>query len=512
MGAKPSIDKLRQKILKFNQGLRDDLDAGAQPDAFCLASEIVHACNAHGYVTPYGTIFTVNHFGIDLYGAWQTKTAQQYFKENIKQPDDISPWVEIEFPPFERVALDTLGPRLLVCETEDGPIQHYVVDDPIERTCHPINVGKKSDLTAIISRIIAPACKADNVVVTAFRASAAYQAFISFAPFQPAPALLGQRGDDGWCLHRQRLRPNANVSYPRIQEFLDRLPDPDAYSAWWYGVAFGLNRGRQGMFLADPVGQSGKSALQRALAQALFGDRIYSSFPPSLNLADRFTLSHFVSKKLVVIGDCKDPYVLHRGIVKELLGDDKSHVQRKFEQPFSTHLQCRLMIASNMLPFIVSARHNTTRTLFQILEPLELTEAQIDPYYGAKCVPEIPGWLAYAEDCYRRLCPNNYNISTNDKVQQATAVRIAECEAEHSELFDEYFVVDPNEHITSKDWNRILKEARLDKHEMDNLLQWVQAMFNTEIQLAANSRSWLMEGIKVRSIHDTNHRNTFSEL
>lgn len=294
MAALPSIEKLRLKLNKLERGLLDNVEPHAQVDAYNLAAEVARACEAHGFPSPYGTVFSPEYFGINKYNDWQSDTARQYFADHINLPNPEtqheSAWEHPGTLPFERVSLKALGPKFFVSQQSESTLQIYKVEDAIAQTCHPVVAGNAKDLHTVFNRALAPLMHAEGVACTGDRVASAMHSFMGFAPALPAPALLGQPDEEGWCLKRAIYRPDPNVSFPHIEQFLMRLNDAEAFSAWFWGIYSGRNRGRQMPYLHDARGQGGKSKFLRSVAQALFGDRIYTSFPPSINLTDRFTL------------------------------------------------------------------------------------------------------------------------------------------------------------------------------------------------------------------------------
>ena len=205
---------------------------------------------------------------------------------------------------FQLAAAALLSSKFIVSRLADSQLQLYQVHDWQTREVAAVT-GKADDVNVVIARAVVDTLEQDGVAVTGEKLALMRMAFLSKAKLQPQPQLLGQPDDDDWCVYRARIRPDASVAFPLIQQFLDRLNDARAFSAWWWGVFSGLNHGRQMVYLWDKRGEGAKSVILKMLG-SLFGDRIYASFPTSVSLADGFTSSAFVNKKLVIIGDCKD--------------------------------------------------------------------------------------------------------------------------------------------------------------------------------------------------------------
>jgi hypothetical protein len=473
-----------------------------------LADKIIKLCHQHGWPTPYGNdyFFTSFHFSIEVSANWQTDAAHEYFELGLaKPPDKDSVWKVPGTMGFQTAATNLLASQFIISLRDDTCFQLYQITDQEQRTVSPV-LGSPGDVHTCISRKVRQTLADDGVAVTHERIGAMLTGFYASAPAAEPPKLLGQPGDLDWCLQRASIRPDAAIAFPNIRMFLDRLNDGAAFSAWWYGAYSGRNKGRQMLYIFDRQGQGGKSKILGTLAESLFGNRIYTSFPPTANFASTHMTSHFVGKRLVVIGDNKDAYVLHRGTLKEISGDDKLYVDPKYQQPFSTTIECRVCVAANVAPFIINAVHNTSRTLFLVLEPLTIADQDRDVAYAEKCAAELPGFLAYAQAQYERLCPNDYAIETNDAVKAATELRIQHCATMHVAVFEEYFVPDPQGSLTHRDWTHVLREMKLDRHKGEDLFQWILASHNvTQFAMPNKGGGWYLDGIRLKTATDKRH-------
>jgi hypothetical protein len=184
--------------------------------------------------------------------------------------------------------------------------------------------------------------------------------------------------------------------------------------------------------------------------------------------------AHFAGKKLVVIGDNKNPNILMSQAVKELSGDDRVMVNQKYEAVYSTYLECRLVILGNIPPGITSERHNQSRTLWIIMSALTVP---VDPTWSDHYDDEMPGFLAYAEHCYHERCPDHYEVKVNDAVKQAVAARVEEIEAPFHHMFNTHFAVDPKGRLSNKEFMETMDAAKWDKHERHNFLLWISRMY-----------------------------------
>jgi hypothetical protein len=126
--------------------------------------------------------------------------------------------------------------------------------------------------------------------------------------------------------------------------------------------------------------------------------------------------------------------------------------------------------------------------------------------YAEKCAAELPGFLAYAQAQYERLCPNDYAIETNDAVKAATELRIQHCATMHVAVFEEYFVPDPQGSLTHRDWTHVLREMKLDRHKGEDLFQWILASHNvTQFAMPNKGGGWYLDGIRLKTATDKRH-------
>ena len=151
-----------------------------------------------------------------------------------------------------------------VSRLADSQLQLYQVHDWQAREVAAV-VGQGRRREHVIARAVVDTLEADGVAVTGEKLGLMRTAFLAKATLQPTPQLLGQPDDDDWCVYRARIRPDATVAFPLIQQFLDRLNDPRAFAAWWWGVYSGRNKGRQMIYLWDKRGEGAKSVILKML-------------------------------------------------------------------------------------------------------------------------------------------------------------------------------------------------------------------------------------------------------
>ena len=92
-------------------------------------------------------------------------------------------------------------------------MQLYQILDWQQREVSAIG-GKAEDVNTVISRAVVDTLRAGGVAVTGEKLSLMKTAFLATAKLQPRPNLLGQPGDDDWCVYRARVLPDACGGLP----------------------------------------------------------------------------------------------------------------------------------------------------------------------------------------------------------------------------------------------------------------------------------------------------------
>lgn len=286
--------------------------------------------------------------------------------------------------------------------------------------------------------------------------------------------------------------------------FLDRAWDDEAIGAYIAACYFGDYVGRQTLWVSERQGQSGKSSAARVIGNRLFGDRICTAMNAKM-LENIHISSHFVNKKLVIAGDNNNPKLLLTGAFKEISGSDKVLVNPKYLTPYSAYLGCRVMVLSNTEPHILGATHSQSRLLWVPVD--EMPREQLDPEWERKAEAELPGLLAWALDCYKRRCPDNYEIQVNDRVKQAVAQKVRESEEEFAIPFHLHFVYtgNPADRVTGEDFYRAMAESRLSRNDIKNVKDWMDVTY--DVSRTPTKTGYVYKGIRHKTAHDRRTEN-----
>lgn len=451
--------------MRGKRAIMDALKASNQFDK-TLADEICYFCIKHrkdvfqefideGRGIPHSTL-----------DSWLEADAVDYINDRMQEGHN-DPWSRKNKAAFRDACLDLMA-RHFVPTAENG-YTLYAITDADNRVLAGVPGG---NVEKQIGNAIKDDLEAQGPVLDAPLLNLILSYFQIHATRVEPPKLLGQREDQGWCLSRASVAPDSSVLFPRWTSFIRRLNDGDAFCAFVGGVYYGLNDGgRQILYISDRSGEGAKTQAMNALHR-LVGDVVTAGFSGKQLEASVHSTAMFRGKRLAIIGDNNDPNIIMRGSLKGISGEDKVPIDEKYQPVFSTYLSCKIIITSNLEPNITHARHNISRTLWLQLAPL-VTDA-IDPDWGNKLDDEAPGFLAYCLECYRRRCPDNYEIQVNEAVQEAVQLKIEEFSERHSTLFDRLFVVKADGKLSaSQFYEALATELRRDDHEIANFKRWM---------------------------------------
>lgn len=208
----------------------------------------------------------------------------------------------------------------------------------------------------------------------------------------------------------------------------------DVFKAFIWGIFDAQNSGRQLLYIYDPHGFSGKSVLTNAIASVLGEDIVTGLQKDSLN--NQFAFSKIWNKRLAIIDDNKNPYLIRSEKMHQVLGNGFAEVEKKGKSSFSIKLQTKVIASGNTkLSIDPDANHERSRVI--VIEP-KLTDDMIkefavvdkdgnlvrdrqgnpkligDSSFGQRLIDEFRSFLAECKECYARLCPTRSSIILPD--------------------------------------------------------------------------------------------------
>jgi len=331
-------------------------------------------------------------------------------------------------------------------------------------------------------------------------ASSLAETWIYNSKYISMPVRRARAGDDVWCLYRTSAVPDVNAPFNSWRRILNRMSDGDAFAAWVYGVYSGLYKGRQILWLWGPHGEDGKSTIARIIGEQCFGPTFQSISNSAMSSSEkRFLLSSFIDAELVCYPDADNKRILQSEEFKMLAngGTDKVRVEKKFKDPTDEYLKARVWIISNHMPEIENNNFSISRLLF--LKINKMVGEKPDPNAVGLLESELNGFLAYAEKCYERLCPDHYKIEINEE----TATLLKDCVNSKSDYFLEIYekhweAGTENDRIESSIISKCLRiEGLTSTKEIGEFHQWLEqnkGVVKRKVS-ASNGKSFLY-GIK----------------
>ncbi len=264
--------------------------------------------------------------------------------------------------------------------------------------------------------------------------------------------------DETWCLYKSPHKPDNTIKFPLLKETLDRMSEGDAFAAWIWGVYSRRYQGRQVFWIYGPDGEEGKSYLAKFLGKELFGENKGYKIVNNLKTknSNQFTTSAYVGARLVVYPDCNNRRILWSELFKSLAGGgrDSEEVEAKYGTSNTVTLDARGMIASNQLPELRRENWLLSRLALCRIQPFT---GEKDPNINKKYLTELPGFLAYAKECYEKLCPDDEAIKLKEETIQWIATIIDEQEPLSKDVFLRYFELDTGSQITYKRMKQLME-------------------------------------------------------
>lgn len=185
------------------------------------------------------------------------------------------------------------------------------------------------------------------------------------------------------------------------------------------------NESRQALWLWD-MGQTGKTTILNAVAQALGND--VTATVGKHDMKSNFIGSIVYGKRLIIVGDNKNPNLIQEGIIHNALGGDRINIEFKGVTAFSTRIICRMLIGANCKPDIdASVAHEKSRVLVMELVGNEnLTDEQKAGFiYGGNeskliddLASEVLPFVHKYQNIYKDLAPTHGNLVLDADVEE----------------------------------------------------------------------------------------------
>ena len=247
--------------------------------------------------------------------------------------------------------------------------------------------------------------------------ASAFQHLKHYSPsLREAPLPFTFKSQDEWCFKKLGFDPEEG-DHPAWDSFLKRLSGPEEFRAFVWSAFEYKCHSRQFCYLYGKDGQEGKSTVCNVLAEC-FGPAGYALTSSSIRAegGGRWLTASLVGKRFVVWADCLKPWFCGDEALRNVTSGDLVECERKGEQPFSTRIYVRLLIASNKPPIIGEEGADASRLIRIDVEPL----AKNDHYKGFKAglISELPYFLWSCRQAYEKLCPDHDEIRVGSKTAE----------------------------------------------------------------------------------------------
>lgn len=215
--------------------------------------------------------------------------------------------------------------------------------------------------------------------------------------------------------------PDKEGKWENIERWFGRLTDGGALAAWIWGVYTCQYLGRQIPYLQGGS-ETQKSLYINHILSELFGSACVALSAKDIKRGNQFFLSGLEKSKVALIPDNQNPYIFKDEWMKDISGHDPVRIEGKNDPSVrSVTLATNIIVLSNFLPYVSSEGYATSRAML-----LEIPDWEGDAPWVTRdeITAEIPGFLAYAADCWERLIDDAHykiqvNAHTSDLVKQA---------------------------------------------------------------------------------------------
>jgi hypothetical protein len=234
--------------------------------------------------------------------------------------------------------------------------------------------------------------------------------------------------------------------FPAWENFMSQFEDPadsETFAAFIYAALDETNYGRQVMYIYDN-GKTGKSDVCSAITSLL--PQVAMGVSAKV-IDDRFFNGAVYGKRLLILGDCKNPNILKTERIHSITGNDHCFVERKYQTAFSANLYARVIVMSNYPPLIETYReHETSRIL--VLK-MDHSKCRTKEHYNGKgefignnnfrgeLQSQLYHFLHYAKECYEKLCPAHRELTAYTSKSKV----VSNTEDIFESVFNEYFTV-----------------------------------------------------------------------
>jgi phage/plasmid-associated DNA primase len=261
------------------------------------------------------------------------------------------------------------------------------------------------------------------------------------------------------------------------------------------------------LWLHGPHGEDGKSTMASIIGKELFGPAHNAISNASIGSSEkRFLNSFFENASLVIYPDANNSKCLMSEAFKTVAsaGADPVLIERKGRQAYTAKLKARMWICSNHAPEVTKDNYAVSRLLYVHID--KMVDEKPDPTVFSRLTNELPGFLAYAQKCYLKRCPDNYRIETDVSTKERVAQLSDDFYDEYETIFTKYWQTSAlTERVEASKLRDIVRQEGLNSNTAySNFVRWLTTQMQIEKRkLSKEGGKIFFYGMSKRSLSQT---------
>ena len=282
--------------------------------------------------------------------------------------------------------------------------------------------------------------------------------------------------------------PNAG-DCPTWDEFINKCgPNGEALKAFIWGLFEKDNRSQQYIFMKG-IGRDGKGSLIRWL------DKIFNSQLVGLDANDKHWPAACVGKRIGAFNDINATSLVMSAMFKQITGGDKVSIQQKYEKSFSTSIDTKFILSTNM-PISISGSDADRRRA--ILIKMSPTKTHV-PGFEDKLFADTSAFLFKCKLAYSNLFDvERQTIRCDYSFFDAESENFEE---KHEVLFAQGFILDERSTISAVDFRIQLKSLQADDQQVGHFKEWLERTHSIKkTKLTTGTRSSVYIGLKAKPL------------
>jgi len=240
------------------------------------------------------------------------------------------------------------------------------------------------------------------------------------------------------------------VDEQRFEQFLQML-----------GYCFVKNNPHHKMFFITGDGANGKTTLM-SIIKVIFHDSVTAVGLHQFE--NEFGLQPLLGKRINILSDLPKMSIRDTGNIKAVTGEDLMTVNRKYKEPVSVVLGCKIIGTGNQLPQVNDDSYAFWRRVIHI----ELTNRFKDPKVKKLLLNNTEGieWLIFESiKAYKRVEKNGWAMERSEEEIRRDYLRLSNpCLYAAEELFEK--TNEPDDRINREEVVRMISEY-LKRNELD---------------------------------------------